>query len=227
MEKLERSSVVERVIHSLTEAIVSGEIGPGDRIPTESELVENLGVARNSIREAIKILCYLGVLEIRRADGTYVCDGFTGQMLNPLLYGVLLGRQNMEELSELRAILESGLARLAAENMSEWDMEPLRDLCAQLRGAALAEQTEAEKVDRIYQSLHDAIGQLSGNGMAGRIEGYIRKITTVPRQKALEDLLAEGRGEAFCQPQERLLELKQIRTEDLYRVVRETFVGGL
>lgn len=227
MEKLERSSVVERVIRSLTEAIVSGEIGPGDRIPTESELVENLGVARNSIREAIKILCYLGVLEIRRADGTYVCNGFNGQMLNPMLYGVLLGRQNMEELSELRAILETGLVRLAAENMSEWDMGPLQELCAQLRVAALVDEPETEKVDRIYQSFHDAIGQLSGNGMAGRIEGYIRKITTVPRQKALKALLAEGRGESFCQAQERLLELKQISQEDLYRVIKETFVKGL
>lgn len=76
LKKINRSSVVQRVIDRLTEAIVSGELKPGDRIPTEMELAEQMGVARNSIREAVKILVYIGVLEIRRADGTFVCDGF-------------------------------------------------------------------------------------------------------------------------------------------------------
>ena len=69
LKKINRSSVVQRVIDRLTEAIVSGELKPGDRIPTEMELAEQMGVARNSIREAVKILVYIGVLEIRRADG--------------------------------------------------------------------------------------------------------------------------------------------------------------
>lgn len=71
LKKINRSSVVQRVIDRLTEAIVSGELKPGDRIPTEMELAEQMGVARNSIREAVKILVYIGVLEIRRADGTF------------------------------------------------------------------------------------------------------------------------------------------------------------
>ena len=65
LKKINRSSVVQRVIDRLTEAIVSGELKPGDRIPTEMELAEQMGVARNSIREAVKILVYIGVLEIR------------------------------------------------------------------------------------------------------------------------------------------------------------------
>ncbi len=71
LKKINRSSVVQRVIDRLTEAIVSGELKPGDRIPTEMELAEQMGVARNSIREAVKILVYIGVLEIRRADGNF------------------------------------------------------------------------------------------------------------------------------------------------------------
>ena len=58
LKKINRSSVVQRVIDRLTEAIVSGELKPGDRIPTEMELAEQMGVARNSIREAVKILVY-------------------------------------------------------------------------------------------------------------------------------------------------------------------------
>ena len=65
LKKINRSSVVQRVIDRLTEAIVSGELKPGDRIPTEMELAEQMGVARNSIREAVKILVCLLYTSVR------------------------------------------------------------------------------------------------------------------------------------------------------------------
>ena len=74
LKKINRSSVVQRVIDRLTQAMLSGELKPGDKIPTEMELSEQLGVALNSIREAIKILVYIGVLEIKRAEGTFEND---------------------------------------------------------------------------------------------------------------------------------------------------------
>ena len=61
-KKMDRSSVVQNVIDCLTDAMRSGELKPGDRIPTEMELSDQLGIARNSVREAVKILVYLGVL---------------------------------------------------------------------------------------------------------------------------------------------------------------------
>ena len=83
LKKLNNESVVQRVINCLTDAMINKELRPGDKIPTELELSETLGVGRNSIREAIKILVYLGVLEIRRAEGTFVCEGFTESMIDP------------------------------------------------------------------------------------------------------------------------------------------------
>lgn len=65
LKKLNSESVVQQVINCLTDAIIHKELRPGDKIPTEMELAQTLGVGRNSIREAIKILVYLGVLEIR------------------------------------------------------------------------------------------------------------------------------------------------------------------
>ena len=75
-KKIKNKSVVQTVVDSITKAIIAGDLKPGDKIPTEMELAESFGVGRNSIREAIKILVYYGVLEIRRAEGTFVCDGF-------------------------------------------------------------------------------------------------------------------------------------------------------
>ena len=74
-----------QVINALTDAMINRELRPGDKIPTEGEMAENMGVGRNSIREAIKILVYLGVLEIRRAEGTFVCEGFSESMIDPMI----------------------------------------------------------------------------------------------------------------------------------------------
>jgi DNA-binding FadR family transcriptional regulator len=82
--------VVQRIVDSITGAIVEGRLRPGAQIPTEMELSESMGVGRNSVREAIKILEAMGVLDIRRAEGTFVVQGFQNRMLDPLVYGLIL-----------------------------------------------------------------------------------------------------------------------------------------
>lgn len=90
---LQSRSVVDSVIDVIVSSIIRGELKPGDKLPTEMELSKNLGVARNSIREAIKILVAYGVIYIKRAGGTFVCDSYNQKMLDPMLYGIIL--QNM------------------------------------------------------------------------------------------------------------------------------------
>ena len=76
VKNLKKESVVQSVINCLTDAMRNKELKPGDRIPPEPELAASMGVARSSVREAIKILSYLGVLESKRSEGTFVCSGF-------------------------------------------------------------------------------------------------------------------------------------------------------
>ena len=68
LKSLKSESVVQRVINCLTDAMVNKELKPGDKLPTEPELAAAFGVARTSVREATKILTYMGVLESRRAE---------------------------------------------------------------------------------------------------------------------------------------------------------------
>ena len=70
-------SVVNKIVDNITNAIINGELNPGDKIPTEAELSESMGAGRNSVREAIKVLEAYGVVHIKRAEGTFV--------LNPLV----------------------------------------------------------------------------------------------------------------------------------------------
>jgi len=120
LKSLKSESVVQRVINCLTDAMISGELKPGDQIPTEPELASSLGVARTSIREATKILTYLGVLECKRAEGTFVANGFSESMIDPMVYGVILnGDDGFEDLMELREMMEAGMMRLALRKEDE------------------------------------------------------------------------------------------------------------
>ena len=103
------NNTVQQIIDAFTQRLMDGQLRPGDQIPTEVELSERFGVARNTVREAIKILVALGVLEIRRPVGTFVCSGFTGAMISPMLYGIILSRgDGYDELLDLREIMETG-----------------------------------------------------------------------------------------------------------------------
>ena len=109
LKSLKKESVVQSVINCLTDAIRSEELKPGDRIPPEPELADSLGVARSSVREAIKILTYLGVLESKRSEGTFVCNGYKESMIDPMVYGILLNQDSFENLMELREMTEAGM----------------------------------------------------------------------------------------------------------------------
>ena len=101
------------------------------------ELSEELGVARNSVREAVKILVYLGVLEIRRSEGTFVCEGFSDSLMDPMIYGLILNQQNTTELNELRAMIESGVLRLAIQKCTDEEINLLKEKLDDLKSALL------------------------------------------------------------------------------------------
>jgi len=114
IEKIERTTVVERVMEKMKELIASGQFKVGEQIPPEQELADMFGVARSSMREAIKIFHYLGVLESQTGRGTYVCD--RGKIsTEALTWSILLGENDIYEMVHLREVLEQAGLRLIAE----------------------------------------------------------------------------------------------------------------
>ena len=107
VKNLKKESVVQSVINCLTDAMRNKQLKPGDRIPPEPELAASMGVARSSVREAIKILTYLGVLESKRSEGTFVCSGFQESMIDPMIYGMILNQDSFDNLMELREMVEA------------------------------------------------------------------------------------------------------------------------
>lgn len=152
-----RSALSDQVIGQLRNQITSGEWPVGSRIPTEPELVEQLGVARNTVREAVRALAHNGLLDIRQGSGTYV-------VATSELAGVMHRRfadADPRHVAELRSTLESSGARLAAERRTPKDLAQLDALLARREEAW--ESGEAERFVAVDATFHLAVVAASHN----------------------------------------------------------------
>ena len=187
LKNLKSESVVQQVINCLTDGMVSGELKPGDRLPSEPELAAQLGVARTSVREATKILAYLGVLESRRSEGTFVANGFQESMIDPMVYGVILnGARDFDSLMELRAVKKENPEQLADIRLK------LEDFEAAASGAAGEDIVEASF--RADDAFHEAVSALCQNELVDKINRVVRTLTYSVRHKTVETMIKTGRS---------------------------------
>ncbi|MFD5327856.1 FadR/GntR family transcriptional regulator [Streptomyces sp. NPDC127092] len=152
-----RSGLSDQVISQLRNQITSGEWPVGTRIPTEPELVEQLGVARNTVREAVRALAHNGLLDIRQGSGTYV-------VATSELAGVMHRRfagSDPRDVAELRSTLESSAARLAARRRTDRDLKQIDALL--LRREAVWATGDAEEFVTVDAAFHHAVVVASHN----------------------------------------------------------------
>ncbi|GAB3675974.1 FadR/GntR family transcriptional regulator [Salinisphaera aquimarina] len=121
LARIPRGSLVESVIDHLRRIIASGEWPVGDRIPVESILAERMGVGRNTVREAVRVLVHAGMLDTRQGDGTYV-----RAQLDPAQTLRRIDRAGLRDRIEVRLTLEVEAARLAAGRRNETDIADMR-----------------------------------------------------------------------------------------------------
>ena len=107
--------------------IVNSEVSMGEKIPSENELVNMLGVSRISVREALKQLISLGLLEARQGEGTFVKQLEPDSYMNELLPFIVLNREEVIELIKYREIIEVGAVALAVERADEADIHALEE----------------------------------------------------------------------------------------------------
>lgn len=196
-EKLPKGSISEIIIQRITDALISGELKPGDKIPTEVEFSEKLGVSRNAVREAIKVLVAFGVLEIRRSEGTFVVEEFHSNLLNPLMYGLILSEHSMEELLEVKISVANSMLYLAILNASDEEVRQLR-----CYGEAFKQviNVSPENIDKIYDAskrFNEYLGEISHNRMLQQLDSIIHKIASFTRHKAIEASISQGRPNAL------------------------------
>jgi DNA-binding FadR family transcriptional regulator len=177
LTKIKRKTVVAQVMENIRQLIASGQFKAGDRIPTEGELAERLGIGRSSIREAIKVFNYLGVLDSQTAKGTFVCDR-ASISAEALTWSILLGRDDYQELIDMRGAIEMwSLVQLAelygrdpglvAEAVSALE----RQLERMRRAVAAGEREELAGADYDF---HAAAIAGCGNRLFSAIYGVLR-----------------------------------------------------
>ncbi len=125
---VQASKVFERIAEQIEQRILSGELHTGDRLPTERELGEQFQASRTAVREAMKTLAQKGLVDMRPGRGTIVINATSEAMQNSL--GLMMRveqEQNLEQISEVRLILEPAIAALAAERATDEEIVVMRD----------------------------------------------------------------------------------------------------
>lgn len=225
LKKVHGESVVQQIINSLTEAMVNRQLRPGDKIPTESQLAEKLGVGRNSVREAIKILVYLGVLEIRRAEGTFVCEGFSESMIDPMVYGIILGKpDSYEDLMELRELMEVGVMQHVMDKLQEEDLKELDALLIQMKKEINAGKENVEGVFQADNEFHEMLSHMGQNPLVDKINQVVRVLTYSMRYATVERMLQSGRGEELYEAHRVIYNMLASKNwENMHEAVRTTY----
>lgn len=128
IDPIKREPVATQVARKLVEYLLSGAVEPGTRMPSERQLAEAFGVGRSAMREAIKALSLIGLVEVRQGDGTYLRKADSALLPEVIEWGLLLGERRTMDLVEARQEIEIVIAGLAARRRTERDIEDLRAL---------------------------------------------------------------------------------------------------
>jgi GntR family transcriptional repressor for pyruvate dehydrogenase complex len=152
----------------LLDYLLSGELRPGQRIPSERQLARALSVGRSAVRDALRPLTALGLLDVRIGDGTYLNDPDSELLPKLIEWGMLLRERRVLDLIEARRHLEVVTARLAAERRRPEDVEGLRRLLADIAAAATP-----EAFSRADTAFHLRVAEIGGNTvLSGMLHGF-------------------------------------------------------
>ncbi|MGW9349142.1 FadR/GntR family transcriptional regulator [Nocardiopsis flavescens] len=132
------------VTRSLIGLLSSGRVRPGDRLPAERALAEQLGVNRPTVREAIRSLAFLGLVEVKRGSGTYYLGPSQDLLYRLFETGLITGERRARDMLQARAHLEVLLAGLAAEQANDNDIAVLAERLEQMRLSSPEDFPEAD-----------------------------------------------------------------------------------
>jgi GntR family transcriptional repressor for pyruvate dehydrogenase complex len=151
--------LVDRVVNEVEGLIIGGQLVPDAKLPPEREFAEQLGVSRTVVREAVRILVTKGLLETKHGVGTTVREISTDQVVEPL--GLLLAAHDIsiDDLHQVRSVLEIEIAGLAALHATEEDVERLEHIALQME----AVKDEPQAFVAADLELHQTLAKMSRN----------------------------------------------------------------
>ncbi|AVD35672.1 FadR/GntR family transcriptional regulator [Clostridioides difficile] len=205
--------VYEQVIEQIQYKILNGELKKGDKLLSERELSEQMNVSRTSIREAIRVLETMGVIESRQGEGNFICTNIEKTLIEPLSMIFKLNNGTLGDILELRIILEIEIAKLASKRITSSEAIELKNIIDEMR-------VETNKKDNnrvlvlLDQKFHSKLATLSKN--------YLIQSLFMTASKLFDGFIEDAREKIIAEPFNENILLKQ--HEAIYNAVVENDV---
>lgn len=163
--KIKREVMAEKVVYRVLELVKTGLLKAGDKLPAERELIEIFGVSRPTLREALRALAVLGVLDVRQGGGAYVTDLQAKSLLAPLDFFVNLSVESVSEAFECRKLVEIEIARKCAQRATDEDIAELEGML-EAQEAVNGDPTGFRILDAEF---HEKLFGIAGNAIMERL----------------------------------------------------------
>ncbi|HBP37641.1 MAG TPA: hypothetical protein DD640_02665 [Clostridiales bacterium] len=170
--KIPRRNLSDEVYAQVKANIISRAWKPGSKIPSENEMMQLFGVSRVSIRPAIQRLAGMGVLDVRRGDGTYVTELGATHLMGMLLPFLTIGDTEIIDVLEFRSILETESARLAAKMALPAQIRNLRDCIGKMKAA----EGDYDTFSRHDLEFHLGIAEATGNSLIIKVNKMLHDL---------------------------------------------------
>lgn len=182
VQQVKKTRVYHEIVAQIRALIGDGRIQPGDRLPPERELADLFKASRNSVRDALRVLEQMGLIETRHGDGNYVRTVSAEELTEPLASLLLQSREQMRELWEVRRVFEPAVAEFAAARASR---EELDELDVILKGQEAHIRLGATGLEQ-DTAFHYGIAQAARNPVMLRVIDTMMDLLRASRERSLQ-----------------------------------------
>lgn len=173
------------VAEQLKSLIVSGQLQPGDRLPTEGELAAHFGLSRITIREALQMLRALGLIDATRGRGTFVSRPDAQAPMLDLAYFAFETEAAVDDLFEVRTLLETRAVSRAAQRVPDAERTGLTPLVERMRPLTLNERSDPTELAELDTEFHLRIAQIGGNLVLEQLMRRLMQVLEIVRTRSL------------------------------------------
>ena len=182
---LKRESVSSSIANIIIDYLLAKKLKPGDQIPTEQEFMAHLGVGRNSVREAIKMLSFLGVVEIRKGVGSFISSSIPSSAINPLILALAFEQGLSMDLVELRVLIDTGVGNLVIDKVDDEGIALLEAANERIE-KILEDATEiSPPLHELDFAFHETLFKLADNPLVEKIGMAVYKLFNFAMEKSM------------------------------------------
>lgn len=215
IKPIKKVRVGEQVFQQMKGLLISGEWRPGDKLPSETELAEQFGISRITVRQALQRLSTLNLIETRLGEGSFVKTVEIDQPLDNLISIAYLGTKTQSQVLEFRTILEVASAGLAAIRAGDEDLLLLQENLSHMK--AIAAQKDDDAFSDLDLEFHTAIGQITKNPLIIRTNSILRDVLEPSMKEVIQRMGYETALRNHAQIIDAIRQKDSALAEDLMR----------